>query len=101
MPTIPSNNLKERMQKLGYPTINLKITPPILDNSKVIHDQPKSSIQKYNSQTTNINYNQYPPATSSGFSSANNFQEYKIKEEEFKPPVILNIDEWSDFEDDM
>lgn len=69
MVTIPKNNLKERMIKLGYNPNLMKITPPTLDNSNIIIGPSRSETQ--------------------GRVEAN-----------FQPPQIINIDEWSDFEDE-
>lgn len=62
------------MLKLGYKPDLIEIVPPVLDNSKVIkqEERPKAS------------YQQQPVPT----------------EADFKPPEILDIDEWSDFEDE-
>lgn len=68
MVSIPKNNLKERMIKLGYNPNLMKITPPKLDNSKII---VPTKIETQN--RTEIN---------------------------FQPPEIMNIDDWSDFEDE-
>lgn len=67
MNSIPKNNLKEQMLKLGYNPDVVKIEPPVLDNSKVVK-QERKLVQDQSSS--------------------------------FKPPVIADIDEWSDFEDD-
>lgn len=67
MNSIPKNNLKEQMLKLGYNPDAVKIVPPVLDNSKVVKRELKF------------------------------IKDHPII---FKPPVIANLDEWSDFEDD-
>lgn len=80
MTTIPKNNLKERMQRLGYNPNIVKIVAPTLDNSKVIKNKPKidnKPIQStYKSEVT-------APVPVN-----------------FVPPKIDNIDDWSDFEDE-
>lgn len=75
MPIIPKNNLKERMLKLGYDPKFVHITPPVIDNSKVVrkNEAPIEKKPQITHQAPLIN---------------------------FTPPVIVNIDEWSDFEDD-
>jgi len=70
MASIPKNNLKERMIKLGYNPNIVHIVPPVLDNSRVI-DTPIL----------------YTKVAQQGQSN-------------FTPPIIPNIEEWSDFEDD-
>lgn len=79
MPTIPKNNLHERMLKLGYDPKLMEIKPPVLDNSQVVKEpteQPKPS--------------QYQPKTEqTHISTANTLQ-----------LGTFNIDEWSDFEED-
>lgn len=67
MTSIPKNNLKEQMLKLGYNPAVVNIVPPVLDNSKVIKQETK--------------FVQNKPST-------------------IETPVIANLDEWSDFEDD-
>lgn len=79
MTSIPNNNLKERLLRLGYNPDGVKLTAPVLDNSKIIKVERKV-------QQTNIQSNQQQTATA----SQNNF----------KLPVIVNLDEWSDFEDE-
>jgi len=75
MGPIPKNNLAERMRKLGYDPNIVKIVPPILDNSQIIKkDDPKPSYSAYK-----VNLNTEP---------------------EFKPLATVNIDEWSDFEEE-
>lgn len=73
MPSIPNNNLRERMLKLGYDPKLAKIEAPVLDNSRVIKEEDKKT--KFNPQLSN-------------------------QQEPFKAPEVLNIDDWSDFEDD-
>lgn len=81
MPNIPKNNLRERMLKLGYDSTWAKITPPIVDNSRIIKsEQPKVNL----GSTTSNRYN----------------QPYTAPQTNFTPPVIANIDDWSDFEED-
>lgn len=75
MTSIPKNNLSERMRKLGYNPNIVTITPPVLDNSKVIKKEE-------------------PPASYRSYQSVPN------PEPEFKPLPSVNIDEWSDFEED-
>lgn len=65
MTSIPKNNLRELMLKLGYDPTLIKIVPPVLDNSKVVKQESKNQ----------------PPGN-------------------IKQPDILNLDEWSDFDDD-
>lgn len=74
MPPIPKNNLRERMLKLGYNPDIVTIKPPVLDNSKVIV---------------------VPKAQPSSFVSA------PAPAAVAPPPLITNIDDWSDFEDDF
>lgn len=76
MTSLPKNNLKERMSKLGYNPNLVVLTIPELDNSKVIKREKKVYI---------------PPAQSANLAN---------QPSDFKPPVIMNIDEWSDFEDE-
>lgn len=59
------------MIKLGYDPNKVNITPPVLDNSKVV--------VKVDTQQPH----QLP-----------------VKIEPFIPPKITNLDAWSDFEDD-
>lgn len=72
MSSIPKNNLKERMLKLGYKPDLVRIVPPVLDNSRVVikKEEPKTSQGPSN------------PIVN------------------FQPPQILNINDWSDFEDE-
>lgn len=81
MTSIPQNNLKERLLKLGYNPDNFTITPPVLDNSKVVkvERKPQASVSRPPQQ---------PPLQTIA------------PQTNFKPPVILNINDWSDFEDD-
>lgn len=74
MPQIPQNNLKERLIKLGYNTIGVNITPPALDNSKVVAKPKKVESCQVKQES--------------------------IKQETLITPRINNIDEWSDFEDE-
>ena len=71
MPSLPKNNLHERMKKLGYNPNIVKLVPPVLDNSKVAKDQPR------------VTYAPIPKVQT-----------------DFKPLATVNIDEWSDFEED-
>ena len=84
MPSIPKNNLKERMLKLNYNPDLVMIVPPVLDNSKIIipQEKPKTAFQP-NFQTT------YQPV-----------KEDAKETQDFKPPTFINVDDWSDFEDD-
>lgn len=59
------------MIKLGYDPNKVIITPPVLDNSKVV------------AKVENQQLHQAP-----------------VKIEPFIAPKITNLDEWSDFEDD-
>lgn len=76
MPSIPRNNLAERMQKLGYNPNIVKINPPVIDNSNIIIRQDTSK-------------------------SSTSYQERSKQETKFKPLETVNIDEWSDFEEDI
>lgn len=74
MTSIPKNNLRERMLKLGYNPDLITIKAPILDNSGIKKEEPP----KLN----------------------NNFEYNKTNGDCQKPPVFMNIDDWSDFEED-
>lgn len=74
MTSIPKNNLRERLLKLGYNPNLITIKPPVLDNSGVVKEEP--------------------PKASTFFGST--FSEANIP----NPPVFINVDEWSDFEED-
>ena len=75
MPSIPKNNLRERMLKLHYNPDLIKIVPPILDNSKVVKKE------------------QAPAPANRPYEPVKN-------QENFKPPEFINLDDWSDFEED-
>lgn len=85
MAPIPKNNLRERLQKLGYNPNLAKIQPPTLDNSKVIY--PKKEVV---AAPAPVQSSDHFDGGVSKHSPAPNFQ----------PPVITNIDDWSDFEED-
>lgn len=74
MPLIPANNLKERMLKLGYNPDIIKLSPPVLDNSAVVKRETKPTVVTIK-----------PPETSA------------VPRNE---PEFINLDEWSDFEED-
>lgn len=76
MPSIPKNNLRERLQKLGYNPNLITIVPPVLDNSGVVKNE-----QAALGVTSNSTYQ--------ADSNCN-----------IKPPEFVNIDDWSDFEED-
>ena len=73
MAQIPKNNLKERMQKLGYRPDLFVIIPPTLDNSKVVTRQEPKVLSKLQQQVQDF--------------------------DDFKPEA-LNIEDWSDFEEE-
>lgn len=65
------------MLKLGYDPNLVQLKPPTLDNSQIIKREiPKPS---YDNKTSFVKHEPAP---------------------NFKPPEILNIDEWSDFDSD-
>lgn len=114
MVKIPRNNLRERLSALGYNPNGIQITEPVLDNSRVIvPDIKPSTTISYQNKTAGSEVNSMPnfdpdckPSTSyqnrniySG--SDTKFAGKSVMENNvnFKPPVIENIDEWSDFED--
>lgn len=85
MAPIPKNNLRERLQKLGYNPNLARIQPPTLDNSKVIYPEKKVVAPPPSAYSS-----EHFGGGSSNHQPPSNFQ----------PPVITNIDDWSDFEED-
>lgn len=71
MASIPKNNLRERLTKLGYDPNGVQISKPVLDNSRV---KPESK----------------------PISSTMDFKTAISKAPDFKPPVIEDIDAWSE-----
>ena len=72
MTSIPKNNLNERMVKLGYNPNIVKLVPPVLDFSAILKREKPPLI-----------YQTAPKA-----------------QLDFKPLATVNIDDWSDFEED-
>lgn len=73
MPPIPRNNLIDRLEKLGYNAKNVNINPPQM---QIIINIPNATA------TTSM-----PKAK-------------PIASLKDNGPVIVNVDDWSDFEDD-
>lgn len=75
MPRIPKNNLREQMLKLNYNPNLVKITAPVINYVP----PPQPPVQ----QPAKIENQPQQPTTAT-----------------FQPPPIVNIDDWSDFEED-
>lgn len=80
------------MLKLGYNPNCVQIVPPKLDNSNIIKPEPKTQAPPVVRPKPETAYTQN---LNTGFTSA---QDQLASD--FKPPVIANIDDWSDFDDD-
>lgn len=89
MAPIPKNNLRERLMKLGYDPNSVQITTPVLDNSKVVPDRA----------TTKPTANNQSGSTGTKIEINPVYKPIK-KDPNFDPPIILGVDEWSDFEDE-
>lgn len=87
MTSIPKNNLAERMLRIGYDPNIVKIQKPVLDNSKIIKTQNIKS--QPDTKYTHNNYTSNKPT-----------EQKSAVLSDFRPPEILNLDEWSDFEDE-
>lgn len=83
MPSIPKNNLKEHMLKLNYNPNLVKITPPVINYVPPPPSQAQQPTSTYKLAQT-IQQSTYQ-------------QQQTIK---FDPPQVVNLEEWSDFEDD-
>jgi hypothetical protein len=100
MPAIPKNNLRERMLKLGYKAELMKVVPPVLDNSRVVKDEPKpvfqASTYQAPPQTAPTTSTTYPSNISDGGGGSGGGggggTTFKLEN--------INIDEWSDFDED-
>lgn len=87
-PKIPKNNLKERMVKLGYNPDLAQITPQICAELP-----PKPEPAKYQPPVKQQPQYQQPQQQQTGASTSN-------PSTNFAPPLMVNLDDWSDFEDD-
>lgn len=79
---IPNNNLKSRLEKLGYNSSFIKLECPKLN---ITYSQLEQANKK---APTTTNYQSIPAST---------FQ--ACPQPDVKVPV-MNIDDWSDFDDD-